>query len=50
MSTETGAASGAATDIERWSDALLQVRNLDAGYGDLRFSRTSTSTSATTST
>ena len=36
MSTETGAASGAATDIERWSDALLQVRNLDAGYGDLQ--------------
>ena len=36
MSTEMGSASGAATDIERWSDALLQVRNLDAGYGDLQ--------------
>ena len=32
----TVATGGAATDIERWSDALLQVRNLDAGYGDLQ--------------
>ena len=36
MSTEPVATGGAATDIERWSDALLQVRNLDAGYGDLQ--------------
>ena len=28
--------SGAATELRRWSDSLLQVRNLDAGYGDLR--------------
>jgi ABC-type branched-subunit amino acid transport system ATPase component len=28
--------SGAATQIDTWSDALLQVRNLDAGYGDLQ--------------
>ena len=36
MSAETDATSGAATEIDRWSDALLQVRNLDAGYGDLQ--------------
>ena len=36
MSAETGATSGAATEIDRWSDALLQARNLDAGYGDLQ--------------
>ena len=36
MSAETDATSGAATEIDRWSDALLQVRSLDAGYGDLQ--------------
>ncbi|PSP96122.1 ABC transporter ATP-binding protein [Halobacteriales archaeon QS_9_68_42] len=42
MSTDTAdgdaadETSGAATELRRWSDSLLQVRNLDAGYGDLR--------------
>ena len=36
MSAETDAAGGAATEIDRWSESLLQVRNLDAGYGDLQ--------------
>ena len=42
MSTDTAGGdaadetSGAATELRRWSDSLLQVRNLDAGYGDLR--------------
>jgi len=27
---------GAATGIRRWSDSLLSVRDLDAGYGDLQ--------------
>ena len=31
-----GTAAGAATDVSTWSDSLLQVRNLDAGYGDLQ--------------
>ena len=42
MSTDTAdgdaadETSGAATELRRWSDSLLQVRNLDAGYGDLQ--------------
>ena len=28
--------AGAATEVTTWSDSLLQVRNLDAGYGDLQ--------------
>jgi branched-chain amino acid transport system ATP-binding protein len=28
--------AGAATDVSTWSDSLLQVRDLDAGYGDLQ--------------
>ena len=42
MSTDTAGGdaadetSGAATELRRWSDSLLQVRNLDAGYGDLQ--------------
>ncbi|PSQ37556.1 ABC transporter ATP-binding protein [Halobacteriales archaeon QS_9_70_65] len=36
MSAETDATSGAATEIDRWSESLLQVRSLDAGYGDLQ--------------
>jgi len=27
---------GAATNVRRWSDSLLSVRDLDAGYGDLQ--------------
>ncbi|PSQ59349.1 ABC transporter ATP-binding protein [Halobacteriales archaeon SW_7_71_33] len=27
---------GAARDVRRWSDSLLSVRDLDAGYGDLQ--------------
>ncbi len=34
VESETGAA--AATDVRRWSDSLLSVRDLDAGYGDLQ--------------
>ena len=42
MSTDTAdgdaadETSGAATELRRWSDSLLQVRDLDAGYGDLQ--------------
>jgi branched-chain amino acid transport system ATP-binding protein len=28
--------AGAATEVSTWPDSLLQVRNLDAGYGDLQ--------------
>ena len=33
---DVGATGGAETEIETWSDALLRVRGLDAGYGDLQ--------------
>jgi branched-chain amino acid transport system ATP-binding protein len=32
----TGSGGGAATEVSTWSDSLLRVRNLDAGYGDLQ--------------
>jgi branched-chain amino acid transport system ATP-binding protein len=36
--TEAGDATdaGAGTEVSTWADSLLQVRNLDAGYGDLQ--------------
>ena len=33
---EPGEAAGAATEVSTWSDSLLRVRELDAGYGDLQ--------------
>jgi len=33
---ETEPTTGAATEIQTWNDALLRVRGLDAGYGDLQ--------------
>ncbi len=33
---EPGSTTGAATEIQTWNDALLRVRGLDAGYGDLQ--------------
>ena len=35
-STHTDETEGAAREIRRWSDSLLSVRDLDAGYGDLQ--------------
>ena len=32
----TEGTTGAATDVSTWSDSLLRVRDLDAGYGDLQ--------------
>ncbi len=34
--SETAESEGADTEVRRWSDSLLQVRDLDAGYGDLQ--------------
>jgi len=34
--TGAGDAAGAATEVSAWSDSLLRVRDLDAGYGDLQ--------------
>ena len=33
---DTQPTTGAATEIQTWTDALLRVRGLDAGYGDLQ--------------
>jgi len=34
--TDSADAAGAKRDVDTWEDSLLQVRDLDAGYGDLQ--------------